>query len=72
MAWSFEWDAAPGEYELCTRATDETGRTQPDEQKWNVGGYANNAVQRIPVVVTDAAEEESPPDGGSAGAPQAE
>jgi hypothetical protein len=24
---------------------------QPDEADWNVGGYANNAVQRVPVTV---------------------
>jgi sulfane dehydrogenase subunit SoxC len=49
--WSFEWDARPGEYELCVRAVDVTGRGQPDEPPWNVGGYANNAVQRVAVTV---------------------
>jgi len=50
--WTFEWDAHPGEmYELCCRATDETGRTQPLEPPWNVGGYGNNEVQRIQVMV---------------------
>jgi hypothetical protein len=49
--WSLEWDARPGEHELLTRATDETGRTQPLEASWNVGGYANNEVQRIRVIV---------------------
>jgi sulfane dehydrogenase subunit SoxC len=34
------------------RATDATGRRQPDAPPWNVGGYANNAVQRVPVTVT--------------------
>jgi len=50
-AWGFAWSAAPGEHELCARATDATGRAQPDAPAWNVGGYANNAVQRVPVTV---------------------
>ena len=50
--WRFDWDAAPGEYELCSRATDAAGDTQPLEPEWNLGGYANNAVQRVPVTVT--------------------
>jgi DMSO/TMAO reductase YedYZ molybdopterin-dependent catalytic subunit len=49
--WSHEWQATEGEHELCVRATDATGRTQPDAPPWNVGGYANNAVQRIRVTV---------------------
>ncbi len=49
--WRFDWDAAEGEHVLCARATDATGRSQPDEPAWNVGGYANNAIQRIPVTV---------------------
>jgi len=36
---------------LCCRATDATGATQPLEPPWNVGGYANNAVQRISALV---------------------
>ena len=53
-AWSFAWDATPGEHELRCRCTDETGRTQPDDPPWNVGGYANNAVHRVPVTVRGA------------------
>ena len=49
--WSHAWEAGPGEYELCCRATDASGDTQPLEPEWNVGGYANNAVQRVPVTV---------------------
>jgi hypothetical protein len=49
--WTFGWGATPGTYELCSRATDVTGATQPTEPVWNVGGYTNNAVQRVPVVV---------------------
>ena len=51
-AWSFSWEAEPGEHELCCRARDEAGNVQPLDAPWNVGGYANNSVQRIPVTVT--------------------
>jgi sulfane dehydrogenase subunit SoxC len=51
-AWSARWEAAePGDHELCCRATDASGETQPVDPAWNVGGYVNNAVQRIPVTV---------------------
>ena len=50
--WSFGWEpASPGPYTLCCRATDATGESQPLEPEWNLGGYENNAVQRVPVVV---------------------
>jgi sulfane dehydrogenase subunit SoxC len=49
--WRLIWAAAPGEAELVCRATDEAGNTQPLEPAWNVGGYGNNAVQRVPVTV---------------------
>jgi sulfane dehydrogenase subunit SoxC len=51
--WTWRWDAAPGEHELWSRATDATGATQPIEPVWNRGGYAGNGVQRIPVTVTE-------------------
>jgi len=56
-AWrgfSFPWAAAPGEHELCCRATDGAGTTQPLEPEWNYGGFCNNAVQRIRVLVGSA------------------
>jgi sulfane dehydrogenase subunit SoxC len=53
IGWSFDWEATPGTYELCSRATDETGRTQPLDPEWNAGGYANNEVQRLRVIVSD-------------------
>ena len=43
--------ATPGDHVLCCRARDEAGNAQPDEADWNVGGYANNGVQRVPVRV---------------------
>ena len=49
--WRAEWDAKPGDHVLRCRARDEAGNTQPDEAEWNVGGYANNGVQRVPVRV---------------------
>ena len=55
-AWrrfTFDWTPdIPGPYLLCARARDEAGNIQPDDPPWNVGGYANNAVQRVPVTVT--------------------
>jgi sulfane dehydrogenase subunit SoxC len=51
-SWSWSWEGAtPGEYELCCRARDQSGRTQPVEATWNLHGFANNAVQRVPVTV---------------------
>jgi DMSO/TMAO reductase YedYZ molybdopterin-dependent catalytic subunit len=48
--WSFDWDAPPGEHVISSRATDSAGNTQPLDVPWNLKGYANNAVERIPVV----------------------
>jgi DMSO/TMAO reductase YedYZ molybdopterin-dependent catalytic subunit len=50
-AWRFVWNAGPGEFELCCRASDVAGNEQPLEPPWNVGGYVNNAVQRVSVTV---------------------
>jgi sulfane dehydrogenase subunit SoxC len=49
--WRFRWTAEPGEHVLCSRARDEAGNEQPLEPPWNVGGYSNNAVQRVAVTV---------------------
>ncbi len=49
--WWFSWQAKPGSYELCVRATDIEGNTQPQSQPWNFLGMGDNAVQRIRVVV---------------------
>lgn len=51
QAWNAPWRAVPGSHTLVVRATDATGRTQPLEQPWNRGGFGNNLVQRVPVVV---------------------
>jgi DMSO/TMAO reductase YedYZ molybdopterin-dependent catalytic subunit len=49
--WTFVWNATPGTHVLCVRATDSEGRTQPMQQQWNVGGYGNNSIQRVNVIV---------------------
>jgi DMSO/TMAO reductase YedYZ molybdopterin-dependent catalytic subunit len=50
-SWSYTWDATPGEHELCCRARDSAGNEQPLDAPWNLGGYMNNAVQRVSVSV---------------------
>jgi DMSO/TMAO reductase YedYZ molybdopterin-dependent catalytic subunit len=49
--WRYEWDATAGEHELCCRATDAAGSTQPLHPEWNHGGYSVNAVHRVQVRV---------------------
>ncbi len=52
--WTYAWQPArSGDTEVWCRATDQAGNTQPDEARWNLGGYAANAVQRIPVTIGD-------------------
>jgi hypothetical protein len=51
LGWSFDWDAEPGEFELCCRATDAAGNSQPTEPRWNHDGFCNNAVQRVRATV---------------------
>jgi DMSO/TMAO reductase YedYZ molybdopterin-dependent catalytic subunit len=52
--WTTIWEPrAPGRYILACRATDGAGNVQPLEPVWNVGGYSNNAVHRVPVNVAD-------------------
>jgi DMSO/TMAO reductase YedYZ molybdopterin-dependent catalytic subunit len=50
--WRHTWNAKAGEHELMCRATDEAGNVQPIDAAWNLGGYCNNAVQRVRVVVS--------------------
>jgi sulfane dehydrogenase subunit SoxC len=54
-SWSYEWNAQePGDYELCTRATDAAGHSQSadNDEVWNVGGYGVNVIQRVPAMVS--------------------
>lgn len=48
--WRFAWTPTePGEYELACRARDSAGNEQPLEPAWNLGGFSNNAAQRVRV-----------------------
>jgi DMSO/TMAO reductase YedYZ molybdopterin-dependent catalytic subunit len=50
--WLWTWTAdRAGVHELCVRATDVAGNTQPVDQRWNRQAMANNHVQRVTVVV---------------------
>ena len=49
--WRFLWHAGEGDHVLCSRATDAAGNTQPLDPPWNLKGYANNAVEGVPVTV---------------------
>jgi sulfane dehydrogenase subunit SoxC len=52
VRWRFRWrPPGTGPFTLCCRATDERGESQPLEPEWNLGGYENNAVQRVVVTV---------------------
>jgi hypothetical protein len=44
-------DPTPGEYVIAARATDATGRSQPGDQPWNRGGFANTSAQQVEVLV---------------------
>jgi DMSO/TMAO reductase YedYZ molybdopterin-dependent catalytic subunit len=50
--WTFTWDASPGRHLVGSRACDGAGNIQPLEPRWNLGGYANNAVQWVRVNVS--------------------
>ncbi|MET7443577.1 sulfite oxidase, partial [Streptomyces sp. NPDC005568] len=52
--WHLDWTAVPGSHVLSARATDAEGHVQPLQQPWNRGGFANNLVQRVPVLCLDA------------------
>jgi hypothetical protein len=50
--WEYTWLATRlGPVTVRSRAYDAAGRTQPNEPEWNCLGYANNAIQIVPVVV---------------------
>ncbi len=50
--WRATWTpSASGDAHLKVRATDESGRTQPETAEWNYLGYANNGIQDLNVVV---------------------
>jgi sulfane dehydrogenase subunit SoxC len=49
--WTLPWEAIDGEYVVAARATDATGRSQPSDQPWNRGGFANTSTQIVQVLV---------------------
>jgi len=34
---------------MRARATDQAGQTQPERAEWNILGYGNNSIQRVPI-----------------------
>jgi DMSO/TMAO reductase YedYZ molybdopterin-dependent catalytic subunit len=53
VRFTYEWDAAPGEATLASRATDQRGLTQPITDDWNAKGYLLNAIHEVPVTVAE-------------------
>ena len=47
----FDWNAAPGGYDISCRATDAAGNTQPMDAPFDRGGFGNNGVHTIEVFV---------------------
>lgn len=52
VRFAFDWDAAPGAHRLMTRATDESGESQPMKSPFNASTLLFNAVIPHPVTVT--------------------
>ena len=50
--WEFDWhpDRA-GRHSIIAQATNSSGNTQPVQPVWNKGGYGNNGVHQIQIVV---------------------
>jgi DMSO/TMAO reductase YedYZ molybdopterin-dependent catalytic subunit len=54
--WELSWvPKRPGKYDVAIRATDEKGHSQPDDMKWNPGGYLWNRIERQEITVGSAA-----------------
>ena len=50
--WEYLWEARqPGEFTIMARATDTTGRRQPETANWNVLGYGNNGIREHAIAV---------------------
>ena len=49
--WHYEWIAKPGDFSICSRATDSQGRAQPPTGVWNPSGYLYNAIDEVKVHV---------------------
>ena len=44
VRWDLDWDPRPGRYGLLARATDDRGRSQPEQIPLNAEGYSHSAV----------------------------
>jgi hypothetical protein len=42
-----------GRDRLAVRAQDASGRSRPVDARWNRGGFANNMIQRVPILVIE-------------------
>ncbi|MGH2558815.1 MAG: sulfite oxidase [Thermomicrobiales bacterium] len=51
VRFASDWEAAPGEARLRSRATDARGLIQPERAAWNAKGYLNNGVYEVVVAV---------------------
>ncbi len=51
VRFEFDWKAAPGSHHIMTRATDDSGQSQPDNVTFNTAGYLYNAVYPHPIQV---------------------
>ena len=54
VAWvrfKFDWNAAPGDHTLMTRATDKQGKVQPTQVPYNELGMSNNVIPQFKVRV---------------------
>lgn len=51
VRFTFDWMAVPGRHAIKTRATDRSGRVQPDHLPFNDGGYLFNLAHNHPIHV---------------------
>jgi hypothetical protein len=51
VRWSYKWDAKPGDYTIMSRATDEVGRVQSREPRYNNMRKNFSAIVGYPVTV---------------------
>ena len=52
VKFEFDWHATPGSHSIMTKATGESGETQPDTVPFNSAGYLYNAIYPHPITVT--------------------
>src|SRR5262249_39065640 len=50
--WSHSWKLSkPGSYTIMSRASDKSGRVQPDSVEWNPSGYLINVIDQVKIHV---------------------